>query len=129
MADWGRGGDGRDRSRVGTWDTAERRRRAFAWADALSDFGRATAERLQNYAVADTGPGRLLPWLPIAFGLGIAIYFTAAREPAWWAGTGLALICCAIAVAARHRPIAFPLALACTAVAAGFAISTLKTLQ
>jgi competence protein ComEC len=129
MADWGRGGDGRDRSRVGTWDAAEQRRRAFAWADALSDFGRATAERLQNYAVADAGPGRLLPWLPIAFGLGIAIYFTAAREPAWWAGTGLALICCAIAVAARHRPIAFPLALACTAVAAGFAISTLKTLQ
>ena len=130
MADWGRGGDSRDRSRVGTWDAAERRRRAFAWADALSDFGRAAAERLRNCAVADTGPGRLLPWLPVAFGLGIAIYFTADREPAWWA---------------RRRPRADLLRgrnrraapadrisrsrLACAAVAAGFAIATLKTVQ
>ena len=39
--------------------------------------------------MAEVGAGRLLPWLPVAFGLGIAIYFTADREPAWWAGSAL----------------------------------------
>jgi competence protein ComEC len=79
--------------------------------------------------MADTGPGRLLPWLPVAFGLGIAIYFTAEREPTWWASAGLTAACCAIAIAIRRRPMAFPLALAATAVAAGFAVATLKTMQ
>lgn len=128
MADWGRGRGG-GRGRVGTWDLAERRRRALAWGGSLADFGRAFAERLRNWAIADTGPGRLLPWLPVAYGLGIAIYFTAGREPAWWAGTGLAALCCAIAIAARRRPIAFPVMLAATAVTAGFATATLKTIH
>ena len=70
MADGGRG-----RGRASTWDAAERRRRALAWTGASSDFGRAATERLRTWAAADTGPGRLFPWLPVAFGLGIAIYF------------------------------------------------------
>ncbi len=93
MADWGRG-SGDSRGRVGTWDAAARRRRALAWTGHFPDFGRAAADRLRNWAIADTGPGRLLPWLPVAFGLGIAIYFTADREPAWWAGAGLVALCC-----------------------------------
>src|SRR3954469_5517709 len=121
MADWGRSSGG-SRGRGGTWDAAERRRRALAWAGAWTDglpgFGR-LAEQLRNWAIADTGPGRLLPWLggaprspapglllpgvPLAFGLGIAIYFTAKREPAWWAA-GLAASGCAIAFIARRRP-------------------------
>src|SRR6266852_4952825 len=100
MADWGRG---RSSGRVGTWDAAERRRRALAWAGPLSGFGRAATGKLHNWIIADTGPGHLLPWLPVAFGLGIAVYFTADREPAWWAGSGLAAISCAIAVVARRR--------------------------
>ncbi|MFL6936503.1 MAG: competence protein ComEC, partial [Xanthobacteraceae bacterium] len=131
MADWGRSSGG-SRGRVGTWDAAERRRRALAWAGAWTDglpgFGR-LAEQLRNWAIADTGPGRLLPWLPVAFGLGIAIYFTADREPAWWAGSGLAASGCVIAFIARRRPIGFPLALAFAAVAAGFAVATLKSIQ
>src|SRR3954466_11903361 len=135
MADWGRSRGG-GRSRVGTWDAAERRRRALAWAgtwagtwtDSLPGFGH-LAEQLRNWAIADTGPGRLLPWLPVAFGLGIALYFTADHEPAWWAGSGLAELCCVIAIVARRRPIAFPIALALTAVAAGFAVATLKSVQ
>jgi competence protein ComEC len=126
MADWGRGSGG-SRGRVGTWDAAERRRRALTWADSLPGLGRA-AEQFRNWAIADTGPGRL-PWLPVAFGLGIALYFTADREPAWWAGSSLAVFCCAIAVVARRRPIAFPITLALTAVAAGFAAATLKSIQ
>src|SRR5215212_225503 len=113
MADWGRDRGG-SRGRVGTWDAAARRARERAWAGHFPDFGRAAADQLRNWAIADTGPGRLLPWLPVAFGLGIAIYFTADREPAWWAGSGLAALCCVIAFVARRRPIAFPLALAVT---------------
>jgi competence protein ComEC len=128
MADWGTGRGG-SRGRVGTWDAAARRARTLAWAGPFPDFGRATADRLRNWAIADTGPGRLLPWLPVAFGFGIAIYFAADREPAWWAGSGLAAVCCIIAIVARHRPIAFPIALAFTAVAAGFAVATLKSVQ
>ena len=129
MADWGNGPDrrGQSRGRVSTWDAARRRARELAWTGPSSEFGRAFAERLRQWAIADTGPGRLLPWLPVAFGFGIALYFTAAREPAWWAGAGLATVCCAIAIAARHRPFAFPVALAFTAIAAGFATGTLRT--
>ncbi len=31
-------------------------------------------------------------WLPLAFGLGILIYFNLAREPLWWHGPALAMI-------------------------------------
>ena len=127
MVGWGTGG----RGRVETWpqDAPARRRRALAWADSFADFGRATAERIRDWAIADTGPGRLLPWLPVAFGLGIAIYFTAEREPAWWAALGLTSLCIAAVIVVRRRPIALPVALALTAIASGFAIATLKTAQ
>src|SRR3954451_4233629 len=135
MADWGRSSGG-SRGRGGTWDAAERRRRALAWAgtwagawtDRIPGFGR-LAEQLRNWAIADTGPGRLLPWLPVAFGLGIAIYFTADREPAWWAASALAIAGVVVTFLARKRPIGFPVALVLTSVAAGFAVATLKTKQ
>jgi competence protein ComEC len=40
---------------------------------------------LSQWALAEVAPGRLVPWLPVAFGFGIVGYFTADREPAWWA--------------------------------------------
>jgi len=42
------------------------------------------AARLTHWIAVDVGPGRLMPWLPVAFGFGIAAYFTAEREPVWW---------------------------------------------
>src|SRR5262249_55171696 len=72
-------------------------------------------------------PGRLMPWLPIAFGAGICVYFAAEREPAWWAAWALAAALATATVMARRRPIAFPLLLAGAAVAAGFATATLRT--
>jgi competence protein ComEC len=116
---------------VDTWPQhgAARRRRTLAWAGSLADFGRTAAAHIRNWAAADAGPGRLLPWLPVAFGLGIVIYFTAEREPDWRAGLGLALVCAGIAVAARRRPVGFPIALGLAAMAAGFATATLKTVQ
>jgi competence protein ComEC len=72
-------------------------------------------------------PGRLLPWLPVAFGFGIALYFTAEREPAWWAAAGAALAGIALAYAARRNGLGFPLTLAFAAMAAGFAAATLHS--
>ncbi len=68
-----------------------------------------------------------MPWLPVGFGFGIVGYFTADREPAWWAATALAVASMTVAVLARRRPIGFPLALGFAAIAAGFATATLKT--
>src|SRR5688500_8912904 len=121
---WGRG-----RGRTETWppDGAVRRPRVLPWPGVIADVSAAGAERLRNWAGAEAIPGRLLPWLPVAFGFGIALYFTAEREPQWWAGTALTLVCAIAVYLARGRPVAFPIAFALTAVAAGFSIATLKS--
>ena len=68
-----------------------------------------------------------MPWLPVAFAAGIALYFTAEREPSGWAASALIFVCVVSAILLRNRSVAFPLALAFTAVAAGFAVATLRT--
>ncbi len=130
MVEWGRDRNS-GRGRTETWPAGDAAggRRAVVWPIALSGIGRPLAERLRAWALADTGPGRLLPWLPVFFGLGIAIYFAAGREPAWWAALGLAVACATVAVLARRRPMGFPVALALTAAAAGFATATLKSVR
>jgi competence protein ComEC len=52
--------------------------------------------------------------------------FTAEREPLWWAALALAAGMAVAAAFCRARPVAFPLLLGVTAIAAGFAIVTLK---
>src|SRR5450631_1486540 len=66
-----------------------------------------------------------MPWLPVAFGTGIALYFTAEREPVWWAAAALAIGAIALAALVRTRA-SFPVALGCAAIAAGFATGTIK---
>jgi competence protein ComEC len=128
MVAWGKG---RSQGRVGTWPPsgAAGRRLLPAWPDGLSDLVRFVSAKVGQWAVVDAGPGRLLPWLPVAFGLGIAIYFSADREPAAWAAAALAMACALLAFLTRRRPMAFPLVLGVAAVAAGFAIATLKSAQ
>ena len=65
--------------------------------------------------------------MAVAFGFGIVVYFTADREPAWWAASALALVGVAVAILARRRPVGFPLALGFAGFAAGFATATLRT--
>jgi competence protein ComEC len=55
------------------------------------------------------------------------LYFTADREPAWWAAVTLALATIVVAIMARRRVIGFPLALGFAASAAGFATGTVRT--
>ena len=38
-------------------------------------------DKLREWVRAEAGAGRLLPWVPIAFGTGIAFYFAADHEP------------------------------------------------
>ncbi|HZL30032.1 MAG TPA: ComEC/Rec2 family competence protein [Pseudolabrys sp.] len=108
---------------------AARRRAGLAWPEGLASAGLRGRRLLSEWALSETAPGRLLPWLPVAFGAGIAAYFVAEREPAWWAAASLAIIMTAIAVGARQRPIGFPLALGLAALAIGFCIATLQTLR
>src|SRR5205807_10468850 len=71
-------------------------------------------------------PGRLVPWLAIAFGCGIVIYFALDREPAPWATALLLAATATVAILVRHRPFAFPTAVGAAALAAGFATGTFK---
>ena len=69
---------------------------------------------LSQWLLAELAPGRLVPWVPIAFGAGIACYFAADREPHVWAVLPLAIGALAVAFVARRRPIGFPLAVGIT---------------
>jgi competence protein ComEC len=81
---------------------------------------------LSGWLSAELAPGRLSPWVPVAFGSGIASYFAADREPAAWVVLPLATAAAAIAFLARRRPFGFPLAVAVAGVLAGLAVATLQ---
>jgi competence protein ComEC len=125
VVDWGR-----VRERAATWPEWGRaaRRGAATWPNQLSDFTRSAGEKVREWARAEVAPGRLMPWLPVVFGFGIAIYFSAEREPAWWAAALLATATFVTAVLSRKLPIGFPLALAVAATAAGFLTGATKSL-
>src|ERR1700716_270055 len=88
--------------------------------------------KLREWIRAEAGAGRLLPWAPIAFRTGIAVYFAADHEPVLTVAaiTALRLVAAPVRVAAaapprRQKP--FPTAVRIPAVAAGFAIATWKS--
>jgi competence protein ComEC len=116
---------GRRRGYAGTWPP-----RATAQAGGYAPSGFDAWPRLvgalREWVLAEAGPGRLLPWMPVAFSTGIAFYFAAEHEPVLSvaAATGIAL--CAAAFLLRRRKV-FPIAVMIAAVAAGFAIATWKT--
>lgn len=49
---------------------------------------------LREWASAEAGSGRLLPWVPVAFGAGIALYFAADHEPVLWVVVATASCLC-----------------------------------
>jgi competence protein ComEC len=118
-------GRARTQGVAGTWPPREAAR---AGGFAPSGFGvwSSLAEKLREWVRAEAGAGRLLPWVPIAFGTGIAFYFTADHEPvmsvAVLTGAGL----CVAAFLLRRQKM-FPIAVMIAAVAAGFATATWKT--
>src|SRR5688500_6902701 len=120
-------GQGTGRGRTTLWPLGGQRANAWQWPTSWTGLTRSIPAAFKEWALADVAPGRLVPWLPGAFGSGIALYFAAEREPSAWAATALVLACVVCAVLLRRRPVAFPLALAFTATAAGFAVATLRS--
>lgn len=90
----------------------------LSWWPALQD-------RLHDWTHAEAGPGRLLPWTPVAFGAGIALYFAADHEPIAWVAAATAAVAAVAAVLLR-RSRAFAALLLSAALAAGFATVALK---
>jgi len=105
-----------------TWPVGRARR---AWEASWPEF--AVPARLREWAAVEVGAGRLLPWFAVAFGAGIVLYFAAEHEPVWWAPSALAVALAIAAVLLRRRPFAFVVALGLFAMAAGFAVATVKT--
>ena len=110
---------------AGTWPVG---RAAPAGGFAPAGFGAwpAIVEALREWARAEAGAGRLLPWVPVAFGGGIALYFAADHEPVLWvvATTAIAFLFGALLL---RRSRLFAPAIMIAAVAAGFATATWKT--
>jgi competence protein ComEC len=111
--------------RVGTWPGTAGI--AAPWLRPLPGLAGSMAARLREWAAAEVAPGRLMPWLPVGFGLGIVVYFAAGREPVWWVGAALAALAIAAAYRLRASPVGFPVAVGCAAIAMGFATATLKS--
>ena len=122
---------GRARGRAWTtWpENWPERGRAAAWTPPrIPDLAHWLTRRLAPWLAAEVAPGRLMPWLPVAFGAGVAVYLAAEREPAWWAAVAVAAALGVAAIAAHRRPVAFPVLLGIAAIAAGFATATVRTL-
>src|SRR5437899_12710623 len=125
MAEQGRTPGGR-RGYAGTWPPREAVAPAGGYAPIGASAWPSFVETLRQWARAEAGPGRLLPWVPVAFGTGIAFYFAAEHEPVLSVAAVAAMVfCAAVFWLRRHK--AFPVAVMIAAVAAGFAIATWKT--
>src|SRR5579864_9399016 len=83
-------------------------------------------EKLREWARAEAGAGRLLPWVPVAFGTGIAFYFAADHEPVLSIAIVTALGLSAVAFLLRRARF-FAFAVMAAGVAAGFATATWRT--
>jgi competence protein ComEC len=120
---------GRARGRAGTWPEGVKRGREALWAWRLPRFAGGAAAKIRDWFAAEVVPGRLMPWVPVAFGTGVVLYFTADREPSLAAALLLAAGCLVAVLAARRRPLTFPLLIGIAAMAAGFATATLKSVR
>ena len=124
MAEQGRT-PGQTRGYAGTWPP-----RGAAQAGGFVPSGLSAwpplVEKLRAWVRAEAGAGRLLPWVPVAFGTGIAFYFAADHEPVLSVAAVAAIVLCAAAFLLRRQKV-FPVAVMIAAVATGFAIATWKT--
>jgi competence protein ComEC len=118
-------GGARSRGVAGTWPPREAAR---AGSIAPSGFAAwpSFAARLREWVAAEAGAGRLLPWVPIAFGTGIAFYFTADHEPVALVAAATAIGFCLAAYLLRRQKL-FAVAVMIAAISAGFAAATWRT--
>src|SRR5260370_33856770 len=124
MAERG-GSSGRTQGFAGPWPPRDAARAGGFAPSGLSAWP-SLIEKLREWVRAEAGAGRLLPWVPIAFGTGIAFYFAADREPGASVTAVAAAVLCAAAFLLRRQKI-FPMAVVIAAMSAGFAVATWKT--
>lgn len=117
---------GGKRGYAGTWPPRAAAAQAGGYAPSDFRIWSSFVETLRGWARAEAGAGRLLPWVPIAFGAGIALYFAADHEPVLAVAFVVALALCAAAFLLRRHKV-FPVAVMLAAAAAGFATATWKT--
>jgi competence protein ComEC len=121
----GQDGAGRPQATAGTWPP-----RGATQAGSLAPSGAPAwasfLEKLRAWVRAEAGAGRLLPWVPVAYGSGIALYFAASREPVLWVTIVTSAALCVVAVLLRRSRF-FVSAVMLAAVAAGFATATART--
>jgi competence protein ComEC len=110
---------------AGTWPTG---RTVQAGGFVPVGFGAwsSLVDTLRGWARAEAGAGRLLPWVPVAYGMGIALYFAADHEPVLSVAAVTAIVLCIAAFLLRRSRL-FAVAIMIAAVAAGFATATWKT--
>lgn len=87
------------------------------WAGAFAGDLRA---RLASALRAEADAGRLVPWLAVAFGVGVLLYFAAPSEPSLGASIILTIVLCAGAWASRERTVLFAVSIALATAAGGF---------
>jgi len=75
----------------------------------------------------DAERGRWMLWLPVAIGLGIAIYFELPTEPAMWLGPALAVAALGAAFMAPAGSLARAICIGAIAAALGFGLSAWRT--
>ena len=115
------GGDKRQRGagKAITWPPREATRAIDGTSGA--SVWQSLGDTLRGWIRAETGPGRLLPWVPVAFGAGIALYFTADHEPFVTVVVPSALALCVVALLARRWHL-FPLIVMLVVGAVGYAL-------
>ncbi len=118
--------DRRDKTgRAVTWPPSDATR-ARSLASYDGSFWHSFIETLKGWARAEAGPGRMLPWVPVAFGAGIAFYFAADTEPVLAVVAPVAALLCVVAFLARRQSY-FTLLVMIAAIASGFATATYKS--
>ena len=110
---------------AGTWPLGGRAQ-AGGFAPAGFEIWSSLVARLKAWIRAEAGAGRLLPWVPVAFGAGIALYFTADREPMLWVTAVPAVLLCGVCWPMRRHRL-FAVAVLLAAMASGFATATFRT--
>jgi competence protein ComEC len=116
---------GRTQGIAGTWPPRDAAR-AGGFAPSGLDAWPSFVEIMRKWIAAEAGAGRLMPWVPVAFGVGIAFYFAADHEPVAPVTAAAATALCIVAFLLRRQRI-FPIAVMIAAIAAGFAVATWKT--
>jgi competence protein ComEC len=119
--------ESRGRARTTTWPP----RNAAAGQAAPSGrllrhyLGRAL-EWLRLSLAAEAARAQLLPWIAVAYGVGIVLYFTAEREPLVSVVVPIAAVGSIVAFLVRRSRF-FPAAVMTASICAGFATATVRT--